>query len=781
MKMLHELLLSLSGHPSPLLRTGAQNYENPQTLLSPAELALLGSLADDLGEKHMSIRDNAKTVSSTHSSPACRAVASAILSVHIADFQRHILEVEKDILKGNANIMGAYNIVPLSALAGSFDNWGRRLEWLWKLVEFIKAPVTSVAMNTGNGQKSCSAAMLIEKLRISMKTGYPDIEEMSLGLVKVAETAWLKQLSAWVLYGRHPGAADFFVTAREGHRAMSNTLEAYTITETLLPLFVTPYTATSILFIGKSLNHIRERQSSSPEPTTGTSAPEMALLPTHLAQLSAIQSPINSAIFTAAIGAIRISLSKNALQKLLPLSKVLNVLHVFKDFFLLERGEFAIALITAADERFSPGPQRGARSQGAITSLEDNLASMTIREGEVHSVLARTWTALASLRGDQDDEDVDEELDRARELLRLSIKSVNISGAQTKELNKDQGPAFDDLLLPAAIALSIKVPSPLDLFLSAEDTEVYTRIHAFLFAIRRAHFRLSKLFQLSKLRRDYPTARAPAHLPQQARKESIKRKRCLSNMRTKAMRPIWATIGSATFFLAEVGEYFQGEVVQRAWTSFHSWLVPPITDCPRTGDSNSTFRFTSSSRRVVASQLGSRSDSFQASDNPVVHGVHDPETLSQAHRCYLASLERSLLLNEVTFTRPLRRLMTAIDHIVALMQRLEATQTSLDIETDAASDHSTSHYPAEEQRLLSDLRLCLPRMGNGVKELVEALRSIDNARTSGKPTETTPQRVEMPTDGTVFVPWSSRGLDRLLLKFDYGVVGKLSMQQWEMG
>jgi hypothetical protein len=46
-----------------------------------------------------------------------------------------------------------------------------------------------------------------------MKTGYVDIEEAALSLVSVAETAWLKQVSGWVLYGRLPsfGMEDFFV------------------------------------------------------------------------------------------------------------------------------------------------------------------------------------------------------------------------------------------------------------------------------------------------------------------------------------------------------------------------------------------------------------------------------------------------------------------------------------------------------------------------------------------------------------------------------------------
>lgn len=766
--MLHELLLSLSGHPSPLLKASAVQDGGLQSLLSPAEQALLGSLAEDLGGKHKCVREHAGTISKTHPSPTCRAVASAILSIHLANFQQRILKVEKDILSGSANIVGAYNIVPLSALVESFDGWGRRLEWLWKVVQFVEAPVTSGAERAVNGHASCTAAMLIERLRGSIHTGYPDIGDMSLNLVTVAETAWLKQMSAWVLYGRHPGAADFFVTGREGTGNIAHPPEAYTITESLLPIFVTPHTATSIFFIGKSLRRIRERQSPNQEPPSRIAALETTLLPTHLAQLSTLQSPISSASLTAAIGAIRLSLSQNALQRLLPLSQVLNILRIFKDFFLLERGEFAVALITAADQRGNSGYQRGVRSRKAASTLEDNLASMTIKEGEVHSVLARTWTALASLSGHEEEEDVDEELERARELLRLSIKSVNTSGANKRDLNKEQAPAFDDLLLPSSTTLIMKVPSPLDLLLSPEDTETYSRIHAYLLAIRRAHLRLSKLFLLSKLRRDYPTPRAPAHLNPRARMEFVEGKRLLAARRTKAMRAIWATIGSATFFLAEVGEYFQGEVVERAWTIFHSWLVPPISGAPGLSENNMTFNSMRSSLRRGSTQLDSGPESSPITDNSTLPDFHDPESLTQAHKRYLDSLQRALLLDEVTFTRPLRRLMAVIDHLIALMHRLDALQTSFDIHTDAGSDHTTSHYPAEEESLMKDLRLSLPKIGNGVNELVEVLRTIDNAKISGKAAKIPDQSTSMSTEGAEFVSWTSKGLDRLLLKFDHG-------------
>ena len=765
--MLHELLLSLSGQPSPLLDKTSELSESLRSIVSPAELALLESLAVDLGEKHQSIRHNTSNISSSHPSTVCRAVASAILSLHLAAFQQRILEVERDILKDDASLVGAYNIVPLSAVVGSFEGWGRKLAWLQDLVQYVQSPTPNSTISGDNRQRACTAAMLIDRLRDAMLTGYPDIQETSLSLVKVAETAWLRQLSAWVLYGRHPGEDDFFVQSRGKDGEALREKATMQITESLLPPFVTANAANSALFIGKSLNHIRERQRPEMKATTSSSTPELALLPAHLAQLSALQSPISSAGFSAAINAIRLSLSQNALQKLLPISKVMDLLYTLKDFFLLERGEFAIALITSADDRLNTTNRRDKLPSRIASTLADSLASMTIKEGEVHAVLARTWTALASFQNDQDDEDIDVELDHARDLIRLSINSIDSSSALNRDASKEKLAVFDDLLLPSPTTLSIKVPSPLDLFLTAEDTEAYSLIHAYLIAIRRAHLRLSKLFLLSKLRRDYPCPRPPLHLPHKDQLRALEQKRRLSNNRTKTLRPAWATIGSATLFFAELSSYLQGEVIQRSWSAFHSWLLPeiPTTDRPTSSSSNNPSRPSSSRLKNLPLHTPT---------------PHDPETLTHAHKRFLNQLTSSLLLTQPTFTHPLRRLLTSIDHITALLHRLSTLWTNTD--TLSPSDPSLSN-PGEESALIADLHEALPSIGRGVKNLVEVLRQVDEVRGLKDPVNSGGDRGDRAGEGVkgngwtsgeggehAFEPWVSRSLDRLLLKFDFGDV-----------
>jgi len=118
-----------------------------------------------------------------------------------------VLEVEDGILRKDSLSVGAYNIVPLTAIVQEFSGWTRRMEWFLEIVEFM------IRGNGGAERSKCSGAMIIDKLCDSIQTGYADIEESALTLVKVAETAWLKQVSAWILYGRLPsfGKEDFFV------------------------------------------------------------------------------------------------------------------------------------------------------------------------------------------------------------------------------------------------------------------------------------------------------------------------------------------------------------------------------------------------------------------------------------------------------------------------------------------------------------------------------------------------------------------------------------------
>lgn len=207
--MLHEILLSLSGHPSPLLRPPPSPEVDALAGITPPERQLLTSAAH-ISDLHTRLIAFTSEISTSHSSTICRAAATAITSVHLSAFQKKVLDVEESILKNDPDWVGAYNIVPLTAVMSEFQQWTRRLEWLWDTVRFMLAK--------DDKGKQCLGAALIDRLRDERQSGYEDVASTAESLVKVAETAWLKQVSAWVLYGRLPsfGGDDFFVQRVDG-------------------------------------------------------------------------------------------------------------------------------------------------------------------------------------------------------------------------------------------------------------------------------------------------------------------------------------------------------------------------------------------------------------------------------------------------------------------------------------------------------------------------------------------------------------------------------------
>lgn len=731
--MLHEILLSLSGHPSPLLTA---DHSSPTSILSPPEKSLLSSIAH-LSDLHCKLIAQTATVGSTHPSSICQAVATAIKTTHLSSFQRKVLEVEDGILRKDAGSVGAYNIVPLTAIVGEFSGWVRRMEWFLELVEF---------MLRGSEGKKCTGAVVIDRLCDAMQTGYVDIEEAALSLVKVAETAWLKQVSAWVLYGRLPvfGREDFFV-----QQMFDNDVQQYESKSELVPAFVSNSTAASLLFIGRSLNHIRVKGISS------TKSPELDLLSTHLRQLSALTFPINTANFSRVIASIRLSLSQTTLQKLLPLSRVVEILTLLREFFLLGRGEFAIALIQEADEKIR---SRWRRSDNLGHEKRDGLGNIVVKEGEVSSILSRTWAAMGALQGHHgEDLDEDELLDKARDLVQLTITKA--AATPLKIVPTTQGVVastpFRNLLLSVPVVLTLQIPSPLDLFLAPSDVQTYSSINAYLFSIHRAHLRLTDLWKISALRRDHPSPPGPPYGSSTIGRSKVRTLRERAKRRSEAMRGVWATSSAAVFFLGETEAYLQGEVVQGIWLGFKEWLSGDSLSKPASrgeldhdDDVDIWLRFAG---ETTTTQTG-------------ISHTHDPQTLADAHRRYLSALSSSLLLTASSFTDPLYHLLQQIDHLVALVHRVHSIWQSLDLEADEGVVDAFSDFHKEEKDVKEQMVVISGRVKIAIEELVKSLREIDQEKAGW---DSGFAELVLGEEGA-YVPAKVGRVDRLLMKLDFG-------------
>ncbi|KAJ4120032.1 hypothetical protein NW768_010315 [Fusarium equiseti] len=708
--MLHEILLSLSGHPSPLLRT---DTTQPHALsgISPAERQLLASAAH-LSEVHIKLISYTAQVANSHPSTICRAVATAIDSIHLAAFQRKVLDVEESILQDDPELVGAYNIVPLTAVMGEFKDWTRRMDWLWEMVQFMLAKDKK-----GN---ECHGAQLMDRLRLELQSGYRDVQETALSLVAVAETAWLKQVSAWILYGRLPsfGSEDFFV------QKVEESEEEYISRSSLLPAFVTPGTASSMLFIGKSLNHIRVKSN------IDSGLRGLDHLSSKLQELSSLSFPLKSTSFSRAIIAVRISLSENTLQKLLPLSKVTEMLQLLRDFFLLGRGEFAMQLTHEADEKIR---SRWRRADNLAYEKGDGLKNVTVKEGEVAAVLARTWAVLASMQGQHAEED--EQLELARDLLRLNLTKSKTtiplgsgSGLTREAANLLSESPFRNLLFSVPSLLSIQIPAPLDMVLSPSDVQIYSCINAYLLSMRRAHIRLTDLWKITSLRRHHPTSRGD--------RDQIILLRKRWTARSSSMRSSWTTASAAIFFLAETEAYLQTEIVAGLWEGFHEWLTANDPKHGRSraptptkfqdenggideGDDDEDDLWLSSEDDKAAAQ----NETSKSSDSTP---PQDPQTLSTAHRLYLRTLIHRLLLTQPTFTQPLYNLLIHIDHLVAHLHRLHAIYTSIDLEQDAGVVDAFVDLESEERDVKRRLHDIESRVRSGIEDVVAALRALES-------------------------------------------------------
>ncbi|KAK2759180.1 hypothetical protein FQN54_003280 [Arachnomyces sp. PD_36] len=780
--MLHEILLSLSGQASPLFDRSTADNSSPKEdfpLLSPPEKALLGSIAH-LSDLHRRLRAHTAVISSSHPSIICRAVSTAITSEHLGRFQRKILEVEGQILGKDASYVGGYGIVPLSTIAREFAPWTRRMEWLWEVARFLlPEPATSEGSQFLG---ACSGAGIINYLRNESQTGYRDLEEIALSLVSAAETAWMRQLSMWLLYGNLPafGGSDFFIQLRgttPGNEIQGVEATDFVVRRDLLPNFVSPPTASSILFIGKSLNHIRARHNGPTNNTSQTTVSKLALDGEHIQHLGSLGSPISPSRLSGAITAIRLSLSQTTLSRLLPLPKILEILSLLHKFFLLGRGEFAVALVTFADLRIRGRHQKFAqKSKSADKALE----SVTVGDGEVAAVLAQTWAELYALQNEEDP--VDDELDLARDLLLLTVNNKR----HTRSLSQSTAApriSFDDVLFAAPTALSLHVQPPLDLFLSSSDISTYSEIHGYLLAIRWAQIRVGDLWKHTSLRRTHPAPWGPPLSSTRGGELRLRSRRSRDKARIASMRPIWATCSASIFVLSEIGGYLQGEVVNGSWLHFRQWL-----DGVRPGSSGSAPSrpgTSYSSTAAAAKHADTSSLSVESTMNPptTAHTTnHDPETLTVAHRAYLASLTDSLFLSDIPFTSTLRTLLKSIDHLIALVTRLQIVQQNLDLESDEGVVDALANYAQDERDIWDQLRQSRAEVDAGIKDLITKLRDIDESRGGegrrlfglGNKSNTSHQQAN-PTDERLshgekdaYIPWKPAGVDRLLMKLDFG-------------
>ena len=121
----------------------------------------------------------------------------------------------------------------------------------------------------------------------------------------------------------------------------------------------------------------------------------------------------------------------------------------------------------------------------------------------------------------------------------------------------------------------------------------------------------------------------------------------------------------------------------------------------------------------------------------------------------------ALLLTDVLFTRELRSLLGNLDAFIALFVRLLDLQQQTALEREAERVGSLTEE--DERKASLDLDRARKKVDSDLRSVVSRLRQLDHERIgSARYLDT----------GTVesgeFEPWKGGGLDRLLMKLEFG-------------
>ena len=146
---------------------------------------------------------------------------------------------------------------------------------------------------------------------------------------------------------------------------------------------------------------------------------------------------------------------------------------------LLGQDEFAVSLISHADERVTNradvhNPARPVRKIGKLDDLN-------VKEAELSGIVNKTLAEIALVSAEDDQED--DTFNLAKKLLCLRAAAEPSDPSQIATLLPTQ----------TLLQLTISAHSPLHMFLSAENANMYATTNAYLLLIHRAELHLSNL------------------------------------------------------------------------------------------------------------------------------------------------------------------------------------------------------------------------------------------------------------------------------------------------
>ncbi|KAF8965000.1 hypothetical protein BGZ46_000674 [Entomortierella lignicola] len=526
-RMLHELLIALSGYPGdifqpfppePAIATTFAISDIP--LLHPSEKESLDRLAQ-LGFYYRKFNYFISTCRSltyqhdnqtTSAKPApsglyLRALAYA-LEQKLQEYRKVIVETEAAILSGQDNLGG---VIPLTSIAARFAPF----QLVFPAISSLLSDIESASMS----DHPLIGGKLINILQDRAASGVPALEEWMTELLRGCYAVMMKQVVSWVIYGQiQDPFNEFFITAlctnpgisstskslgvtARTNAGLSTTLSAsystpkstkwqaeYGLNESMLPTMIPMSLANAILFIGKS---IATAMQAKPKPINiprSMSQQHMSMILPYTSAattttgsgISLIQyNTLNVNQLTNIIDQIRKDIGNHLWAVVQIGEKVVKALESFRRYFLLSDGEFGLGLIEALDEFKRNRLSRHSQFASITTPL------VSIRNHDLGGILTKAAQGTSS-----PDDPALRNFELRLQQPHLDEHESGIS-SPTREKSTTTG-MFDDQILGIPVRLWYTMMWPLDFFIAAEDLEHYSDMFAFLLTIRKAQVKLQQ-------------------------------------------------------------------------------------------------------------------------------------------------------------------------------------------------------------------------------------------------------------------------------------------------
>jgi hypothetical protein len=268
---------------------------------------------------------------------------------------------------------------------------------------------------------------------------------------------------------------------------------------------------------------------------------------------------------------------------------------------------------------------------------------------------------------------------------------------------------------------------------------------------------MTELWRQTKSRKEHPAPMGPPKSNHSGPREAIRKSRQKFLTRMRHLRAMWKMASATAFVLSELGNFMVVEVTQKSWDTFQTWLYDG-----HDGKADGHSAHPSSPTHTSMRPESSREEFGMTSPPTNKHSsLHDPEVLSEAHRRYLQALRRALLLTNEDYHKALKSLLIHVDHLVAVVIRLQNAQHKVDLLEEGVLDEGAHNYVQEEHVVTEIVSQATTQLGADLSNLMTYLRSVDSDRLGGGPE---------PTDASHgvsdFKPWAGGGVDRLLMRLD---------------